>query len=65
MAARGEAYAVAHAEFSEKISPVSELAPVDERAYGAVARDQALAVRVLEIVGVGFEGIDIVDAKQA
>src|SRR5436305_5720194 len=60
---RGKSKAVAHPQLSQKISFVTELAPINDRTNRAIAGEHALAGRILKVVSVGFKGIYVVDMK--
>src|SRR5579864_3880955 len=60
---RGKPKAVAYAQFSQKMSFVAELAPINHRTNRAIAGERALALRILKIVSVGFQRIYIVDSE--
>src|SRR5579859_1681720 len=61
--ARGKSKAVAHAQFSQEIPLVTELAPVHQRTNRAIAGEGPLAFRILEIVSIGFKRVCIVDPE--
>src|SRR5690348_4403392 len=62
---RGKPKAVAHPQFRQEVSFITELAPVNHRPNRSIAGESTLAVRVLKIVGVGFQRIYVVNMKHS
>src|SRR6476660_2397704 len=60
---RRESDAVADAQFSQKMSFVAKLAPINDRPNCTIAGEVALALRVLKIISIGLKRIYVIDPE--